>query len=181
MEHILYCLDISQAHKCLGGFLTIIASVVLSLFCAVAFARGTYSNLHDIFGFHGVVTNFFAERKPYNKNENALSVIIADLSTEPDKWQFTYEKNERSGKSLAVSNGPITVLDCTRSRYGNDDFWGYYGPTLRVKGVGEYRLSDVRPRLIAEFARAVENLRSDRATNALMEHTNLRLLRGETA
>jgi hypothetical protein len=179
MEHVLYCFDMSEAHKCFGNVPTAIVFFALFAFFAMALVRGTYNNLRDLFGFHGAVTNFFAERKPYNKNENALSVIIADLSAEPDKWHFAKVEASR-GKSLTVSNGPITILDCTRTRYGHDEFWGYYGPILQVEGAGDYRLSDVRPRLIAEFARAVENLRSDRATNALMTHSNLRL-RGETA
>lgn len=149
-------------------FIAVPVSVISFFFFGSALIRGTYRHLADMFGFHGKVRNYLVQGKPLNKNENALTVLIANMSVEPENWNFFTPEGSSRYSQLSITNGKVIVYNCMAKEYGYEEFWGYYGPTLEIEGVGKYKLSDVRPCLIAEFARTVENLRSNRASNALI-------------
>lgn len=162
MEHILFCSEFSDTHKCFGVVVQTMAMVFGAIFFGSALVRGVYRHLTDLFGFHGFFRYWLKRNAPYNKTENVVSAIITSLKVEPETWTV-------SDGTSKISNGKVIVNKPFEDNWVYDDWYGYIGPSVEIKGDSKYHLKDVRPALLRELATTVHNLHTDRIANMVLE------------
>lgn len=145
-------------------------SMALGLFFGSALVRGLYRHFVDLFGLHGVVQRWWYKGRPYNKAEQVITTIIADILADPDGWEVI--KKSEYDESLSLKKGNIIIRQCNMPKWSVDDFYGYSGPRIRIGKVEDYTMKNVRGDLLKELYLTIDNLRSDRVCHMLLDVTS---------
>lgn len=148
------------------GAVAAIMTAMGGLFLLVSLLRGIYRNCVDLFGLHSPLQAMLHKNRPYSRDEHTLSLIIADMVTNPDGWAIV-KSGEWRGTYDAVK-GVVKIEHCDCFNWDVDAWYGYTGPKIIIAGLHSYTMQKVRPQLIRELWETVNNLRGERARNALL-------------